>query len=293
MNNFLMDSFDTTGSHYKNITLSASSVYVIVLSIYLVCVQKGLDLNEFANSLIEQYIHNDVIVTLLQLVVSGISAGIVYTIIYTIVYVRYCYKWKKAHQSVWIKGTWLHIHDKENIRVGVVRIKQNFHSIRVKGYNFDPTALNAAEKVMETSWHYSMGKIADDTDNDYVTGYYSATRGMNTKSGIHNLRIISPRDGHDPVTMIGTFHDIVNGKNQKIEDSLGNIYMFKLTRKQAHYRELKSNDDQQLCYRLAEIIKNRSEDYMSESYFKRLTEVLERHNKKDSEDNQTTLTEVK
>lgn len=289
MNHFLMDKFDTTGSHYKNITLSASSVYVVVLSIYLVCVQKGLDLHELANSLIEQYIKNDVLITLFQFVVSGISAGVVYTIIYTIVYVHYCRKWKKEHQSVWIKGTWLHIHDKENIRVGVVRIKQNFHSIRVKGYNFDPTALNAAEKVMETSWHYSMGKIADDSDNDYVIGYYSATRGINTKSGIHHLRIVSPRDGHDPVTMIGTFHDIVNGKDQKIGDSLGNIYMCKLTKEQAHYKELKSDDDQQLCYRLAEIIKNRSEDYMSESYFRRLKEVLEKHNKKASEINQTTL----
>ncbi len=272
-----MDSISSSGKHYKEISSKASGYFVTFLTIYMVFVENNIRILDEIEKWALSLANNDGISALIQVAFMFVSAGGIYSAIYAIVYKVYCRKWKKSHKNIWIKGIWLHIHDKENLRIGVVRIKQDFCTLKVKGYNFDPTDTGATDRVVETSWNYKMGKIVDNGEEDYVLGYYSASRGMKNKSGIHNLRILSSKDGEYPSSMSGTFHDTITDEGQNVADSMGVIHLFRLEEESPLYSVLNLRDDQEICFRLSNLVRRERDKYSDEIFIKKFEEIVAKH----------------
>ncbi len=135
-------------------------------------------------------------------------------------------------QKIWIKGLWLHIHVKKEIRVGTVEIRQNFNTINAKGHNIRPKTAESETPPKETTWFYTLCKVVDDDSARDFIGCYQASNisQQTTKDGIHVMQII----GCDSKTgfanrMVGVFRDTVRISPDSVVDignQAGQLYFF-------------------------------------------------------------------
>ena len=127
-----MDNIGSTNAHYKNISAISVSILLVIFQAYLMLILGGFDIFNFS------MLQDDIIRYIVQILVQLVAFSVLYAVIYAIVRKIYCLKWIRENKKIWIKGLWLHIHVKKEIRVGTVEIRQNFNTINAKGHNIRP-----------------------------------------------------------------------------------------------------------------------------------------------------------
>ena len=212
-----------TAKHYKKIMSISVSVLMILLQAYLMLILSGIDLFYFSK------VTNIVMRYFLQIMVQLILFSTIYLVIYFTVKFLYCRYWKIKNKNIWVHGIWLHIHIKNEIRIGTVEIQQDFNTINATGYNINLYG----EKQKETTWSYILGEIKDEPNARDFIGYYEATKFETQKKidGVHILKLESTTQKNKYTTrMNGVFRDtFIVEKNAQIDigDHAGKLFFFR------------------------------------------------------------------
>ncbi len=270
-NRFYMDNIGSTNFHYKNIYNISLGIVLLLLQAYLMLIFSGIDCFSF------EHVQNSVTRYLLQLLLQILIFTFSYIIVYFIVEKIYILNWISKHKSIWLQGTWLHIHVNKNtqeIRIGFVEIYQNFLTIKARGTNFYPEGCGK-DKQRETTWDYVIGKIFEDEHKRDFIGVYEAKDKFSLvpRNGIHSLTIERGNDGF-PCKMVGKFGDTVELDNfsQSISSTAGQLYFFKPSSKCKEY--IFSGDRNKRIFDLHTI-----EDFNSEPYVYQLNTIINQTNK--------------
>lgn len=221
-----MDNIGSTNKEYKKISTITASIFLAFIQIYLLIISSGIDIVNFS------YVDNIAFRTFLEFIVQVVIFSGSFGIIYFAVKNIYSLLWIHRHRNIWIKGLWLHIHIKNEPRVGTVVIKQNFSTISAIGTNIYPNGINKPQRV--TKWHYLLAKVNDDqTRNADLIGYYRAGEEADTsaKDGIHILNIENNNEKHISNTMSGAFRDTVRADGGPVDEHSGRLYLFRVDKK--------------------------------------------------------------
>ena len=232
-----MDNIGSTNSEYKNISKITISIFIFLLEFYIVINMNYVDIFSFKN--INSVFFRIILQSIMNLLIFSVS----YTVIYHIVKFVYIRIWIYRNKNIWIKGTWLHIHVKDEIRVGTVNFKQNFHTIEAEGHNIYPDGLGY-DSWRETKWKYVFGKIKDSnlpyTD---LIGFYRAGHAgsQDAKDGIHSLEIDDSKKGRLTTKMTGLFKDTVKKGDVVTDDKVGDLFLFRAEDELLEYLRNNSN----------------------------------------------------
>lgn len=232
-----LDNIGSTNSEYKNISKITISIFIFLLEFYIVINMNYVDIFSFKN--INSVFFRIILQSIMNLLIFSVS----YTVIYHIVKFVYIRIWIYRNKNIWIKGTWLHIHVKDEIRVGTVNFKQNFHTIEAEGHNIYPDGLGY-DSWRETKWKYVFGKIKDSnlpyTD---LIGFYRAGHAgsQDAKDGIHSLEIDDSKKGRLTTKMTGLFKDTVKKGDVVTDDKVGDLFLFRAEDELLEYLRNNSN----------------------------------------------------
>lgn len=182
--------------------------------------------------------------------------------------------WKIKNKHIYIAGDWLHIHDKINMRIGVVHIEQDFYNLEVDAENIKP----ANENSKATKWHY-IGSAFHPEQNAQIQlmgCYFGQRTGDASKQGVHLFRIFE-REGNKVWKMTGEFGDALSVlPNQTVveaADRTGKILLFKMTpalKKYLNYSSVTSYDHHALTWILQE---QNNENIQNEPFVKELRQI--------------------
>lgn len=182
------------------------------------------------------------VVQLIDIVINLLLYSVLYIWIFDICAKVDKWIWIKKHPRMYIRGKWLHIHDKEKLRIGVVDIKQEYDHFEARGQNFSYLGVPAEDDHV-TVWTYKMAIVKDDKSNCDYLGCYSADKRVNeTQDGMHMLTVgrVDSKTGY-PIYMRGGFADTfkVNSKEDKnppvVNNHCGNLYLYKMSKKLEEY----------------------------------------------------------
>lgn len=292
-----MDAISSTAKYRSKIAEEAGSIYMVGVTIYLMFSINGWDPIVYISNKLSSWIPNEFGQVLLEVCLMFLSAKVVYDVIYKLVEDKNFNQWREENKDIWIKGTWLHIHDKAKVRIGDVLINQDLYTISVDGYNLAlPQATSKSEisgDVLDVSdWYYSMAKIVDDEGENTLHGYYASIHGRKRKTGMHTLTFGEMKDY--PVFMSGSFGDVVEENGQEVSNALGNLRLHKLTPDCPYYERIfKKTTGRVDYYQLVLVINEfyearqrviRGEDpqfenydaYMDDEFMKDITDVIKR-----------------
>ena len=257
-----MSTSEKNKSIYNYIYTISGLILVFIIEIYLQLCANGIKLftvpgyeNKVVNILIEFCIH--------WIVFSGM-----YILIYKIVSILTAQIWIRKNKNIWIAGTWLHIHEKDKVRVGIVKIEQDYYNIKAQAMNMDPTKNDKLSDF--TTWSYCMAQVNHVTE-DVGRGF----SGLNY--GIHRPTIICNKTGY-PSFLHGNFYDTFKIKSNVINSANANehcgaLSFFKPSKQCLQY--LISGGSE--MDRLKELLYQ--PDFSNEPYVRELKNVLEKHNK--------------
>lgn len=186
-----MSTTEKNKSIYNYIYTISGLILVFIIEIYLQLCANGIKLftvpgyeNKVVNILIEFCIH--------WIVFSGM-----YILIYKIVSILTAQIWIRKNKNIWIAGTWLHIHEKDKVRVGIVKIEQDYYNIKAQAMNMDPTKNDKLSDF--TTWSYCMAQVnhvTEDVGRGFSGFYYAYKNNKGEKNyGIHRLTIICNKTG--------------------------------------------------------------------------------------------------
>lgn len=254
---------------YKNIFLVSSGIMIFLLSIYVLFLSYGFDCLDF--SFIKNKTLSLILCVLLQLVGAiGINACV-----YACVYKFFEFKWKKQNKHMYLKGDWLTIHDKGNVRIGFVKIAQSFKTIKVEAFNVSPKTEGIKQKE-KSNWEYSCASLyPQQLVGIKLLGCYISKKDCQTIMGVHQFDSIETNEEIDkyPYIMSGQFCDTVKNDGEKlinIDDNVGKIYFYKITPEMKRYLS-KGTKDEQLQTILDE------ESMKDELFVKKLKSIVSQH----------------
>ena len=221
-----MDS--SKGFDYKKIKALTTVAIVLALVDAYIAILPDLQAPETFLSIIENQTIRKLILWGVQFVVLGVGS----TIVYFFVDLVYTLWWRIKNKSIWFNGTWYHIHDKENVRVGTVKIKQKFYDLEVTAINHD-----VSKEGEKTTWKYIGHQLPCDSNGQSFIGCYSAVRTQYTKYGFHILSTVATNHWGTPIMLKGEFGDALNlseykndsQKNKNVYDKMGELYLYKAT----------------------------------------------------------------
>lgn len=236
-----MDSISSTAEFRSKIADKTGNVYMKFVTIYLMFSINGWDPIVYMRNILFSSIPNDFAKLLLEVCLMFISAKAVYNGLYKLVENRSLNQWKTKNKDIWIKGTWLHVHDKKDVRIGDVLIEQDLYTISVDGNNLAlPKANNISEisnKLLDYSdWYYTMAKIVNNENENTLYGYYTSVHGKKRKKGMHALTFGYMNDY--PIFLSGTFNDVVEESGQEISKALGELRLYKLSTNCPYYNRI-------------------------------------------------------
>lgn len=264
-----MDRIGVTSKENKRIYNISVSIFLFLLEIYILIVINFVDI--FNYSMINNFFVQIVLQAITHLIVFTLS----FTIIYKVTKAIYINLWIQKNKKIWIKGIWLHIHVKDEIRIGTVRFKQNFHTIEAEGHNIYPYGLGY-DTWRETKWYYLFGKISDDnirfTD---LLGFYRAGHAGNQseKDGIHSLELNDPKSGKQTTSMHGIFKDTVKEGDVVVDDKRGDLFFFRADEEVLRF--LRKGDSGSIDYeRLSKL--HLQEQFQNEPYVKQLKKSIKK-----------------
>lgn len=240
-----MDVVSSTATEHRKIGQTTGKYFMTVVSIYLIISMNGWNPIADFNSFLSEMIPSGFGQIVVQIITMFLSADLLYKIIQHFVTYKHCLEWRSANKNIWVKGLWLHIHDKKKVRVGVVDIDQDFYSITVEGYNVSPKSYN----MDESRWTHLLGRIVK-TDNQHtIYGYYENKHGFDgTKGGMHEFDILNTSNNQYPIQMKGFFRDLINSKGQDISNSVGEIFLYRLTEETPYYHKIIDNKSGLISY---------------------------------------------
>ena len=246
-----MDEISSTAKYRSKIAEEAGSIYMVGVTIYLMFSINGWDPIVYISNKLSSWIPNEFGQVLLEVCLMFLTAKVVYDVIYKLVEDKNFNQWKEENKDIWIKGTWLHIHDKAKVRTGDVIISQDLYTISVDGYNLAlPQAKNRSEITNSTldvsDWYYSMAKIVDNEGENILHGYYSSIHGRKRKSGMHTLTFGETKGS--PVFMSGSSGDVVEENGQEVSNALGNLRLHKLEPTCPYYHRIINKETGRVDY---------------------------------------------
>jgi len=258
-------------ANHKKVFLVSSGIMLAILQLFIILISNGIDIVNFV------FIKNAILRVIMQFSIQIMFFGFVSAIVYNIVFKLEEIIWIKCHRNWWLQGQWLHIHDKANVRIGVVNIKQQFSVIEVHGENISPNQKTQMQ-LNKTKWDYIDTKF-DLTDKIEFVGNYTAMKSNDEQNyGVHIFNDVQlNKDGY-PVSMHGKFGDafkIQMANVEKIkEDKAGEIYLFRLNDTLRRYLECDIGIDLIKLSNITSIPNLRGEKYVQT-----LEEVLEKHSR--------------
>lgn len=235
---FRMD--EVPGDHeiYMEVFTKTIGVMSTITVLYLLFVSNSIDpINLFATFL-SQFVPSstEVITLIIESVTEVLAFFGVQTLVYKYELHRAELKWEKKNKDLMLKGKWLHIHDKDPIRIGIVEFKQNFSTLQVKGFNIgiNDSAVNGIDR---TTWSYLACELLprDLTGIEVFGSYVSRKSDGTINQGIHIFHTldVSSETGL-PVYLNGNFCDSfrvdeTDVESISLEKRKGDIHMFRLT----------------------------------------------------------------
>lgn len=232
-----MDKIGSANTEYKNISKITISIFAFLLEVYILVVINCVDIFNF-NMVKDIFLR-----IVLQVVIHSLVFSSSYIVIYKIVEFIYIKHWIRCNKNIWIKGIWFHIHVKDEIRIGTVKFKQNFHDIEADGHNIYPDGLDY-DTWRETKWRYLFGKIKDRNVRytDLIGFYRAGSAGsQDTKDGIHSLEIDDAKQGQLTTSMKGLFKDTVKKGDIVVNDKMGDLFLFRADKELMAYLRNNSN----------------------------------------------------
>lgn len=266
---------DDRTEQYKKIGSAAIFLVVFVVQIVNVFVDVGYLENIFPN--LEKWI--------VQLIYAIINL-VLYSVLYVWIF-DFCARvdnwlWIKRNPKMYIRGKWLHIHDKPKLRIGVVDIKQEYDHFEARGQNF--SYLGAPERDNHvTIWTYKIAVVKDDKSNCDYLGCYSADKRMDeTQDGMHMLTVgeIDQKTGY-PTYLRGGFADTFKVKNKEdktppvISNHCGDLYLYKMSKKLEDYL-YHIDSGEILEKRVVELCNH--PDFQDEPFVQKYRECMEKYN---------------
>ena len=243
---------------YKRVFMISSSVMLILLQIFVILVSNGIDVANFP------FIKNSMIRVILQFSIQIVFFSLISVIVYHIVLKIEEALWINSHRAYWLQGIWLHIHEKPNVRVGVVDIKQKFYYLEVHGENIRPNLTRVTE-IRRTNWDYIDTKF-DLTKHIEFVGNYTAMKynSDDPNYGAHIFNNVDKDKDGWPIAMYGKFGDIfkINLENIDKTDKAGGIYFFKLNDKIKKYIESDNRIDYMKLSNILSIDELKDEPYV-------------------------------
>jgi len=152
----------------------------------------------------------------LDLLLMLVLKAITFSLLNFIVGKVYKFYWSNKNKSLDVSGEWYHVHliaDKNDyLRVGTVRISQNYFYLSLTGQNNcikyeNETNTYETLDATTTTW-FEKGIVKEDTKT--FEGVYSATRNfanISTRNGIHTFTFYYDNKGKTPSKIYGGFYD--------------------------------------------------------------------------------------
>lgn len=235
---FCFEMDEMSGDHelYKEVFESTVAIMSTITALYLLFISNSIDPLAFAAQWLAGVFHfsSDIITAVLEGALELVSFFGVQTLVYTIQLRRAENRWAAANKELLLKGRWLHIHDKDNIRIGVVEIQQNFTQLKVKGFNVNP--LNPQQdNPGRTKWSYvTCTLMPRDLTGIEFFGSYAARKADGTiNQGIHIFHTLDTSSETGlPTYLNGNFCDsfrVGETTLSNIHDRKGEIHLFRMT----------------------------------------------------------------
>lgn len=228
---------------YKQIFLWSSGLMMFLLTIYFVFLNCGFD---FLNM---DFIENEALQIVANVLIQFFGTVGINVCIYGLVYKIFEYKWKKNNKDIYIRGEWLTIHNKENIRIGIVNIHQSFKTIKAEAYNISPKVEGIKQKP-KSNWEYSCVSLSpEQLVGVRLLGCYVSKKDSEDIMGVHQINSIEINENVDkfPYKMSGKFFDTVKNNGKKvinINDNIGEIYFYKMTPQIKEYLKKGEKEEQ-------------------------------------------------
>lgn len=255
---------------YKNIFMWSSGITIFLLNVYFLFLNYGFD---FLNV---DFIKNKTLYLIVCVLIQLIGTIGINVLIYALVYKYFEIKWKKENKRMYIKGEWLTIHDKGNVRIGFVKISQSFRTIKAEAFNVSPKIEGIKQKE-KSNWEYSCVSLEpQQLVGIRLLGCYVSKKDCETIMGVHQIDSIDINEEIDkhPYMMSGKFCDTVKNSGKKlinIDDNIGEIYFYKITPEIKRYLN-KGEKAEQLRTILNE------KNLESELFVKKLSSIISQHN---------------
>lgn len=267
----LHNSKKSTNDILKQIFISSSAIMLIVLQLYLLLISNGVDLINFS------FLGSNSKESIFwRFVFQIIGFSVINIVIYWLVFVIVKFSWLMKNKDKIIQGMWLSIHDKDNVRIGIVNIEQSFLDITVEGFNISPNDPSIPDKG-KTEWNYITATMnPEGLGRTKLFGCFTSQRpDRTTNQGIHTFNTLSYKNGY-PVKMNGIFlntltfsdNDVTDVKDQK-----GYITLYKLSPKMEHDLCNEYGIDEE---KLANLINN--PDFADEPFVVDLKKIIKQHN---------------
>lgn len=280
---YKMDNIPGDHKIYKEVFSTSAKIISLCVALDLILTNNGFDLSKLLIGIIVGLLPlpTAVIQAAVEMLLETIGFFVGSVIIYDLVLRHRQRVWIRNNQNLMLRGKWLHIHEKDNVRIGVVTIKQSFTTLDVQGYNVNP--LDAGVKTVgKTNWNYMACRLfpTEMTGIEFFGTYAARRHGGQVKQGIHIFDTMQcdPATGR-PIYLHGSFSDafkISNDQVDDINDGKGDIYLFRMTPVLEAFLKKNSIDD----YNLRHILElSQKEEYaylQEEPYLITLNEVINR-----------------
>ena len=164
-----------------------------------------------------------------------LTTGLYLFMYYFVRFVHDRFFWIPKNKDKMLQGEWMHIHDKDSVRVGVVKIRQYYLDYEVSAENLHPGLAKVDDKP-KTIWNYIGSELnpVGDTGIKFIGCYIAKRLGNQNsyKQGIHVFESVELDKKHYPKMLKGTQGDTIEpGKKsqEKITDKAGSIYFYRMT----------------------------------------------------------------
>lgn len=273
---FKMDKLsDNRIEQYKKVGLTAICIVLFVVQIINVFIDIRYIENMFPNlaSWIVRFIYT---------IINLILYSVLYVWIFDICIKIDNWLWVKKHPKMYIRGRWLHIHDKPRLRIGVVDIKQEYDHFEARGENFSYLGAPAIDSHI-TIWTYKIAVVKDDKTNCDYLGCYSADKRIDeTQDGMHMLTVGElDRKTKYPIYLHGGFADTFKVKNKEdkdppvISNHCGDLYLYRMSEKLEDY--LYHTDSKETLEKKVTELCNHP-DFQDEPFVQKYRECMEKYN---------------
>lgn len=215
-------------NYVKQITIWALTVTFIAVDVYISLMSIGYNLFDLI-----AFTDNEIVNTALLVILQAFLLGGAFAAFYFAVYGIYLFLWKRKYKRLWFSGVWLHIHDKKDPKIGIVKIKQSFFDLEVSAVNIKP--LSTMPRKQQTDWYYIGTECEPNgTQGDTLVCCYMAQRkNEKNKYGMHIFQDVEYTKRGFPYVLVGEFGDVFKeeyGRNADSVDKTGKLYFFKLPR---------------------------------------------------------------